>query len=63
MTKIVVFETLGTKIKEFKRDPRGKAQKIIPWGNWKGDRQKLNKEAEKHKDTGGNELEDRSHRT
>lgn len=63
MTKIIVFESLGTHIREFKTNPKAKAKKIIGFKDWGGDRKKLRDMAEKHKETGGNELENRSDRS
>ena len=47
MTRIIAFETEGTDITEFKRDPKGKTEKIIKHKDWKGDPKQLRKEAEK----------------
>lgn len=50
MTRLIVFESAGTKITEFKTNLKGKAKKVIPFKDHRGDRQKLEKKAEKHKD-------------
>ena len=49
MTKIIPFETVGTEIREFKTDPKGKKKKVIKAKDWGGDPKKLRKEAEKYK--------------
>ena len=47
LTRIIVYETPGVEIMEFKRDPKGKKEKIIKYKDWQGDPKKLRKEAEK----------------
>lgn len=50
MVKIIAFESAGTKITQFRTNLKGKAKKVIPFKDHRGDRQKLEKKAEKHKD-------------
>ena len=47
MTKIIAFESQGVEIKEFKRKPKGKPEKVIKEKDWKGDPKELRKQAEK----------------
>lgn len=45
--RVIVFETEGTTIEEFKKGPKKKKEKVIKFKDWKGDPKKLRKEAEK----------------
>ena len=47
MTRIIVFETPGTEIREFRTDPKGKPKKVIKAREWKGDPRALRRLAER----------------
>lgn len=50
MVKVIVAESEGTKITDYKTSPGGKSKKVIPHKDWQGDKKKLEKKAEKHKE-------------
>ena len=50
MTRIIAYESEGgPEITEFKRNPKGKKEKVIKKKDWKGDPKELRKQAEKIK--------------
>lgn len=44
---IIVYESEGTEITEFRQSPGGKKEKVIKFKDWKGDPRELRKQAEK----------------